>query len=152
MTTLAHLRINASYGDVGNSRADRRARLEGAVADAQSHVPPPSGWRRCFFARNRSAAGLIRRYRLWPAIEHVYGRITAEMGPVRIEVSAEDGFGFEFVMVVFLCDSLDFDRMINLNYQIGDECDEHLGKRALNRLVISVDPDPYASGDDPVRR
>lgn len=152
MTTLAHSRING-YGDVGNSRADRRARLEGAVADAPSHVPPPSGWLRRLFARDRSAAGLIRRYRLWPAIEHAYARITREMGPVRIEVSAEDSFGFEFVMVVFLCDSLDFDRMIKLNYQIADECNEHhLPKRALHRLVISVDPDPHASGDDQVQR
>src|SRR6185436_17449898 len=111
MTTLAHPRTDG-FGRPGGPCADGRALLERAVADAPSHVPPPSGWLHRLFARDRSAAALIRRYRLWPAIEHAYERVTREMGPVRVEISAEDSFGTEFVMVVFLCDSVEFDRMI----------------------------------------
>jgi hypothetical protein len=136
MTTLAHPRTDG-YGRPGGPRADGRALLERAVAEAPSHVPPPAGWLRRLFVRDRSAAALIRRYRLWPAIEHAYERITREMGPVRVEISAEDSFGFVFVMVVFLCDSLEFDRMIDLGWEVAAECDQMLGK-AEERLIISV--------------
>ena len=145
MTTLAHPRTDG-YGRPGGPRADGRALLERAVADAPSHVPPPSGWLRRLFARDRSAAALVRRYRLWPAIEHAYERVTREMGPVRVEISAEDSFGLAFVMVTFLCDSLDFDRMIDLGWQVAAECRSHREKRALHRLVITVDPDPVRVG------
>jgi hypothetical protein len=136
MTTLAHPRTDG-YGRPGGPRADGRALLERAVADAPSHIPPPAGWLRRLFARDRSAAALIRRYRLWPAIEHAYERVTREMGPVRVEISAEDSFGTEFVMVVFMCDSLDFDRMIDLGWEVAAECDHMLGKTE-ERLIISV--------------
>src|SRR3954469_21351545 len=84
MTTLAHPRTDG-YGRPGGPRAGGRALLERAVADAPSHVPPPAGWLRRLFARDQSAAALIRRYRLWPGIEHAYERITCEMGPLRVE-------------------------------------------------------------------
>jgi hypothetical protein len=136
MTTLAHPRTDG-YGRPGGPRTDGRAMLERAVADAPSHVPPPAGWLRRLLPRDRSAAGLIRRYRLWPAIEHAYERVMREMGPVRVEISAEDSFGFEFLMVVFQCDSLDFDRMIDLGWEVAAECRPITGK-AEERLVISV--------------
>src|SRR5687768_7993392 len=75
MTTLAHPRTDG-YGRPGGPRADGRALLERAVADAPSHIPPPAGWLRRLFARDRSAAALIRRYRLWRAIQHAYERVT----------------------------------------------------------------------------
>ena len=136
MTTLAHARTDG-YGRPGGPRADSRALLERAVADAPSHVPPPAGWLSRLFARDRSAAALIRRYRLWPAIEHAYERVTREMGPLCVEISAEDSFGFEFLMVVFMCDSLDFDRMIDVGWEVAAECRPIMGK-AEERLVISV--------------
>jgi hypothetical protein len=68
------------------------------------------------------------------------------MGPVRVEISAEDSFGLEWVMVTFLCDSLDFDRMIDLGWEVAAECRSHREKRALHRLVIMVDPDPSRVG------
>jgi hypothetical protein len=69
MTTLAHPRTDG-YGAPRGPRTDGRALLERAIADAPSHVPPPSGWLRRLFVRDRSATALIRRYRHWPAIEH----------------------------------------------------------------------------------
>jgi hypothetical protein len=139
MTTLAHPRTDG-YGRPGGPRADGRALLERAVADAPSHLPPPSGWLRRLFARDRSAAGLIRRYRLWPAIEHAYERITREMGPVSVKISAEDGYGTEFVMVIFMCQSLDFHHMINLEETVADECRSRMAEHDWYRLVIGVEP------------
>ena len=136
MTTLAHPRTDG-FGRPGGPRADGRALLERAVADAPSHVPPPTGWLRRLFARDRSAAALIRRYRLWPAIEHAYERVTREMGPLRVEVSAEDSFGLAFVMITFMCDSIEFDRMIDLGWKVAAECRPMLGS-AEERLVLSV--------------
>src|SRR5215208_5504170 len=97
MTTLAHPRTDG-YGRPG-PRADGRALLERAVADAPSHVPPPAGWLRRLLPRDRSAAALIRRYRLWPAIEHAYERVAREMGSVRVEVSAEDDVGQPYILM-----------------------------------------------------
>ena len=94
MTTLAHPRTDG-YG----RPRDPRALLERAITDAPSHVPPPAGWLRRVFARDRSAAALIRRYRLWPAIEHAYDRVTREMGPVRVEISAEDDLERPYVLM-----------------------------------------------------
>jgi len=92
MTTLAHPRTDG-YGRPPGPRADGRALLERAIADAPSHLPPPTGWLRRLFARDQSAAALVRRYRLWPAIEHAYERVTREMGPVRVNVSTGDSVG-----------------------------------------------------------
>jgi hypothetical protein len=140
MTTLAHPRTDG-YGRPGGPRTDGRALLERAVADAPSHVPPPAGWLGRLFAGDRSAAALIRRYRLWPAIEHAYERVTREMGPVRVDVSAEDSFGMEFVMVTFSCQSVDFQRMIHLEEMVLDESRSRMPERDWYRLVVTVDPD-----------
>jgi hypothetical protein len=145
MTTLAHPRTDG-FGRPGGPRTDGRALLERAVADAPSHVPPPTGWLRRFFARDRSAATLIRRYRLWPAIEHAYARVTSEMGSVRVEITAEDSYGREFVMVTLSCQSLDFGRMILLEEMVSDECRARMSEHNWYRLVITVDPDSDVSG------
>jgi hypothetical protein len=140
MTTLAHPRTDGS-----GPSCDARALLERAIAEAPSHVPPPAGWLRRLFARDRSAAALIRRYRLQPAIEHAHDRVTREMGPLRVTISAEDSFGTEFVMITFLCNSLEIDRMIDLGWEVAAECRLMLGS-VDERLVISVDPDPVRIG------
>src|SRR6059058_3760049 len=140
MTTLAHPRTDG-YGRPQGPRMDGRALLERAVAEAPSHVPPPTGWLRRLFARDRSAAALVRRYRLWPAIEHAYERVMREMGAVRVEVSVEDSNGAEFVMVTFSCQSLDFRRMIHLEERVADECRSRMLARDWYRMVITVDPD-----------
>jgi hypothetical protein len=93
VATLAH----PTTGEFGNQSSDAgaiRAVLERAVDAAPSHVRPPRGWLRRLFARDRSARALIERYRLWPAIEHAYGRVTREYGPMRVEIRAlEDADG-----------------------------------------------------------
>ncbi|HEV7587074.1 MAG TPA: hypothetical protein VGO40_02995 [Longimicrobium sp.] len=146
MTTLAHPRTDG-FGRPGGPRTDGRALLERAVADAPSHVPPPAGWLRRLLPRDRSAAALIRRYRLWPAIEHAYERVAREMGPARVEISAEDSYGTEFVMVVFLCDSLDFERMSDLTLGLSRDCTVGIAERDWHRLVFSVRPGPSAVGE-----
>ena len=90
MATLAH----PTTGEFGkrSGEAGVRATLERAVDAAPSHIRPPRSRLRRLFARDRSARALIERYRLWPAIEHAYARITREYGPMPVEISAEAGW------------------------------------------------------------
>src|SRR5215218_10032923 len=113
MTTLAHPRTDG----------DGRALLERAIADAPSHVPPPSGWLRRLFARDSSAAALVRRYHLWPAIEHAYERVTREMGPVRVEISAEDDTGGAYVLMECFTDVPDHDASLDFQSVVQAEAD-----------------------------
>src|SRR4051794_24750328 len=95
MATLAH----PTSGDFRRHAAtsSTRAALERAVDAAPSRIPPPRGWLRRLFARDRSARAIIEPHRLWPEIEYAYERITRELGPARVQMSAEDEFGFHFV-------------------------------------------------------
>jgi hypothetical protein len=135
MTTLAHPRTDG-FGPSGGPRADGRALLERAVAEAPSHVSPPQGWLRRAFARDRSAAALIRRYRLWPAIEHAYERITREMGPVRVEISAEDDIGRPYVLMECVAGSSDGEASLDFQSSVQTEADALL--REEDRLRLSV--------------
>jgi hypothetical protein len=135
MTTLAHPRTDG-YGRPHGPRADGRALLERAVADAPSHVPPPSGWLRRLFARNQSADALVRRYRLWPAIEHAYERVTREMGSVRVEVSAEDDVGQPYVLMECFIDTPNRGASLDFQSIVQAEADALL--RAEDRVRLSV--------------
>jgi hypothetical protein len=137
MTTLAYPRTGG-YGRPGGPRADGRALLERAVADAPSHVPPPAGWLRRLFARDRSAAALIRRYRLWPAIEHAYERVTREMGPVRVEISAEDDLGQPYVLMECFTDALACDASLDFQSVVQAEADALLRSDCRIRLSVFV--------------
>jgi hypothetical protein len=135
MTTLAHPRTDG-YGRSGGPRADGRALLERAVAEAPSHVPPPAGWLRRLFARDRSAAALIRRYRLWPAIEHAYERVMREMGPLRVEISAEDDVGRPYVLMECFTGALPGDSTLDFQSAMQAEADALL--RAGDRVRLSI--------------
>lgn len=112
------------------------------MAEASGRLLPERGWLRRWFPRDRSAAALIRRYRLWPAIEHAYERVVRAFGPVRVEVSVEDPYWTEFVMVVFHCESVDAARMIDLGTELVRECLSVIPERHWHRLVVCVEPDP----------
>jgi hypothetical protein len=135
MTTLAHPRTGG-YGRPHGPRADDRALLERAVAEAPSHVPPPSGWLRRVFARDQSAAALVRRYRLWPAIEHAYERIKSEMGPVQVEVSAEDDLGLPYVLMECFTEAPD--REVSLDFQSVVQAEADALLLAADRVRLSV--------------
>jgi hypothetical protein len=135
MTTLAHSRTDG-YGRPRGTRADGRALLERAIADAPSHVPPPSGWLRRLFARDRSAAALVRRYRLWPAIEHAYERVTREMGPVRVQVSAEDDVGQPYVLMECFTSAPDIEASLDFQSLVQTEADSLI--RGDDRVRLSV--------------
>jgi len=137
MTTLAHPRTGG-YGRPGGPRADGRALLDRAVAEAPSHVPPPSGWLRRLFARDRSAAALIRRYRLWPAIEHAYDRVTREMGPVRVEISAEDDEGRPYLLMECFTGPSACDASFDFQSAVQAEADALLHPRDRVRLSVFV--------------
>src|SRR3954447_10385728 len=91
MATIAHPTTGEFARQHPTSSA--RAALERAVDAAPSRIPPPRGWLRRLFARDRSARAIIERYRLWPEIEYAYERITRELGPARVAMTAEEDCG-----------------------------------------------------------
>lgn len=139
MATLAHDRAGG-FGRASDFDAASRAMLERAIAAAESNIPEPNGWLGRLVGRDRSAAALVHRYRLLPAIEHAYARVTREFGPIGVEVSAEGGDGPDFVMVTFFCESLDFERMYDLGSDVVTECSSMIGARDWYRLVVGVEP------------
>jgi hypothetical protein len=140
MTTLAHPRTDG-YERPGGPRADGRALLEHAVEDAPSRVPPASGWLRRLFPPDCSAAALIRRHRLWPAIEYAYERITRELGPVRVEVSAEDDDGRPYVLVECFTGASACDASLDFQSTVQAEADALLRVKDRVRLSVFVRPD-----------
>jgi hypothetical protein len=130
MTTLAHTRTDG-YGRPRGARA----LLERAIADAPTRVPPPAGWLRRLFAGDRSAAALIRRYRLQPAIEHAYDRVTREMGPVRVAISAEDDLDRPYVLMECITASA---REPSLDFQSAVQTGADALLRPEDRVRLSV--------------
>jgi len=139
MATAAHPRPTY-FGEPSSSLDGSRALLERAIVEAANNAPAPRGWFRRLVARDNSAAALVRRYRLWPAIEHAYARVVGEFGRVRVEASVEGDDGPEFVSLVFRCESEAFDRMNDLSLEIGDESSRMIGERDWYRLHVWVEP------------
>ncbi|MBV9110847.1 MAG: hypothetical protein JO306_15660 [Gemmatimonadetes bacterium] len=116
-----------------------RAVLERALDDAPSEIPPPRGWLRRLFARDRSARALVERYRLWPAIEHAYTRVTREYGPVRVEISAQGNLiNQPSVWMELYGDVPDSDEVFEFESKIGRELWDILGKRGRNRFAVCI--------------
>ena len=140
MATLA----DPAEGDFGNRSAavtSMRRVLERAVDAAPSHIRPPRGRLRRLFARGRSARALIERYRLWPAIEHAYQRITREYGPMRVEMRAEDGWGEPYVEATFFGDVPETDEVLDFESKVRRELWDILGKRGQHRLSMFIHRD-----------
>ncbi|HEV7587076.1 MAG TPA: hypothetical protein VGO40_03005, partial [Longimicrobium sp.] len=96
----------------------------------------PAGWLRRLLPRDRSAAALIRRYRLWPAIEHAYERVAREMGPVRVEISVEDDSRERYVLMeCFTCEPT-CDAAFDFQSAVQAEADALL--RAGDRVRLSI--------------
>ena len=147
MATLAH----PTTGEFGkrNGEAGVRATLERAVDAAPSHIRPPRSRLRRLFARDRSARALIERYRLWPAIEHAYARITREYGPVRVGFAAEDDDGERYVAMELFCDVANGDELYEFESAVNRESSELLGKAEWHRLRVFINPPfPYSSSDE----
>jgi hypothetical protein len=125
-----------------------RAALERAVDAAPSHVRPPRGRLRRLFARDRSARALVERYRLWPSIEHAWARVTREYGPMRIEISAEDGWGDPYVRVEFIGRGVpETDDVFEFGAVVGRELWDIVGSRGRHRLSVFIHPEYTRSGD-----
>jgi len=145
LATIAH--PTASEFGKPRDASSVRAALERAVDDAPSHVRPPRGRLRRLFARDRSARALVERYRLWPAIEHAWARVTREYGPVRPEISAEDGWGDPYVRVEFIGHGVpETDDVFEFDSLVGQELWDIVGKRGRHRLSVFIRPEYGGSG------
>src|SRR3954462_10446820 len=139
MATIAHPTTGEFARQHPTSSA--RAALERAVDAAPSRIPPPRGWLRRLFARDRSARALIERYRLWPEIEYAYERITREVGTARIYVSAEDEFGYPYVAVDCFVGCGAGDRHLDVEQALSRELIARLGSKRYARLLVVINRD-----------
>jgi hypothetical protein len=140
VATLAHPAAG-EFGNRGGVAGGARAVLERAIDAAPSYIRPPQGRLRRLLARGRSARALIERYRLWPAIEHAYERITRAYGPMRVEISAEDGWGDPFVRLEFIGDVPETDEVFEFESVVRGELWDVLGERGHHRLHLFIRPD-----------
>lgn len=147
MATVAHPGTTY-FGEAPTSLDGARALLERAIAAAPNNAPAPRGWLRRLVARDNSAAALVRRYRLWPAIEHAYARVASEFGHLRVEASVRGDDEPEFVSLVLMCESEEFDRMNDLSLEIGSECSSLIGERDWHRLHVWIEPTPEALANE----
>ena len=148
MATIAH----PTAGEFARRHvtSSARAALERAVDAAPSRIPPPRGWLRRLFARDRSARAIIERYRLWPEIEHAYERITRELGPARVEIAAEDEFGYAYVAVDCFVAPGENDEHLDFGEALTRELIERLGRKRFARLLVVIHGD-YSRKEDPGR-
>ena len=146
MATIAH----PTAGEFARRHAtsSARAALERAVDAAPSRIPPPRGWLRRLFARDRSARAIIERYRLWPEIEHAYERITRELGPARVEITAEDDYGEPYVAVDCYVNPGDEEAHLDFEEALRRELIRRLGKR-FTRLSVLLHPEHHPTAGTP---
>jgi hypothetical protein len=135
MATIAHPTAEFAQRQPAGSA---RAVLERAVDAAATRIPPPRGWLRRLFARDCSARALIERYRLWPEIEYAYERITRELGPARVEIAAEDEFGYAFVAVDCYVTPGENDEHLDLGETLTRELIDRLGRKRFARLLVVI--------------
>lgn len=128
MVTLTHPRLDRDVSSA--SGASARAVLERAVAAATTNIPAPRAWLRRVASRDRSAAALIRRYRLWPAIEHAYERVRGEFGNVLVSFRTEELIGsHDLVMSLRTVTPTTPARSLEVQLMIWDETAALVGKR-----------------------
>jgi len=144
MATLAHP-TSEEFGRPQPARVGARAALERAVDAAPSRIPPPRGWLRRLFARDRSARALIERYRLWPEIEYAYERITREFGAARVEVRMEDDHGREWVAVNCFVSPVEDERDLDLEEDLRRRRIQRLGRIRSDRLSVLIHPEPLTT-------
>lgn len=83
------------------------------------------------------------RHRLWPAIEHACEMVKRELGLLRVTMQVREYPGepaYLSVRLVVPCD--DFQRMVELEAEIMPALEGRCGRRIVDRLLVSVTPDP----------
>jgi hypothetical protein len=137
MATLAHLGSDG-FGRGWHAR-DVAAVIGRAIAAASEPARARRGLVRRFLGA-RSAAALVRRYRLRPVIECAYERVVRELGPVRVEISAERSAGEEYVAMDCFAACADVERVIDAEAGVQRQVHEALGDRRWLRLLVTIHP------------
>jgi len=147
LATIAH--PTASEFGKPRDASSVRAALERAVDDAPSHVRPPRGRLRRLFARDRSARALVERYRLWPAIEHAWTRVTREYGPVGVGMVVEESDDETYLSLELFCVASSNDELYEFESAVKRESRDLLGDRRRRNFRLFINPPfPRSSGHD----
>ncbi|HEX8244549.1 MAG TPA: hypothetical protein VF541_13680, partial [Longimicrobium sp.] len=89
---------------------------------------------------------LIERYRLWPAIEHAYVRITREYGAMRVGFAAEDDDGEHFLAMELFGDVPDGDEQYEFESTVNSDARRHVRDAWRLRLRVFINP-PFPSSE-----
>jgi hypothetical protein len=139
MATIAH----PTTGELGQRQpaSSARAVLERAVDAAPSRIPPARGWLRRLLARDHSARAIIERYGLWPEIEYAYGRISHELGPARVEMTAEEDCGDAYLALDCYVQPGDEDAHLDFEEALRGELRRRGRGQRPRRLRVLIHPD-----------
>jgi hypothetical protein len=138
MAILAHPRTEG-FGarDPSTTTADL---IDRAIATAAGRPSPRRGLLRRLLGP-RSAASVIRRYSLRPAIDQGYAQIVRALGAVRVEMSVEESAGEEYLAMDCFFAGGDVDRMIEVEQAVQRQVHATFGDRRWLRLLVSINPE-----------
>jgi hypothetical protein len=88
-----------------------------------------------------SARALIERYRLWPALCHAYERVTRELGPVRVQITAERDLGRPYVRMQCMGAFPAGDWIFDFESALRSATDERIRPENRARLSIFLHPE-----------
>ena len=138
MSTLAHPRLDSRAPD--DLPGSRRAPLHAALPAE----PEASLWTRLrhpFARRAPTARSLIRKHRLWPAMELAYDEVVREFGSARVEISAEsDPDGFPYVRLNFQVPRLEMEPLLEFASVLRAGVRERFGSIGSPHLTITINP------------
>jgi hypothetical protein len=138
MNSIAHARPGLASA---REPAPDRAALHAAVpADARSLR---ERLRHPFTRRAPTVASLIRKHRLWPALEFVHDELVREFGAVRIEMTTSNPAD-EFKLVCFdaYLPEIEAEHVVELEEVLSEQVTERFGRATSLRLLVTLHSGP----------
>jgi hypothetical protein len=139
MNSIAHAR--PGHAPPRDPAGPHRAALHAAVpADARSLR---ERLRHPFARRAPTVASLIRKHRLWPALELVHDELVREFGSVRIEMTTSNP-AEEFKVVFFdaYLPGIEAEHVVELEEALSEQVTERFGRATSLRLLVTLHSDP----------
>jgi hypothetical protein len=138
MNSIAHAR--AGLAPPREPTPDRAALHAAVPVDARSLR---ARLRHPFTRRAPTVASLIRKHRLWPALEFVHDELMREFGSVRIEMTTSDPAD-EFKLVCFdaYLPEIEAEHVVELEEVLSEQVTDRFGRATSLRLLVTLHSDP----------
>ena len=138
MNSIAHAR--PGLAPPRGAAPDRSALHAAVPADAPSFR---ERLRHPFARREPTVASLIRKHRLWPALELLHDELVREFGSVRIEMTISNPADeFRFVCFDAYLPEIDAEQVVELEEALSEQVTERFGRALSLRLLVTLHSDP----------